>query len=338
MRSVNQKIFFINLIVILAALIVWRATSSMETMPLSTQIPTGSNEVKSGLFVGFGLLLILVLLVQVYLHRTITRPLRMLAKDMRIRANSGKLDPVVVKGHDEIAQLADLFNALQKKIKHQVKDLKCFADNVCHEVRTPLASIVSSIEYMEKKETYNKDLAMVIKTEAMRLGDIASALLESTSGISLLNKSNSSLEELFDKAVKGNGLEARVIVSASGKKKVIAIDPVLIRQVFENLLSNAKKFALDHTVIKAHFAYIEPLAEHKPGTLIFSLSNDGPFIPEGQIGRVFDRFFSANNNGEPKGYGIGLSFCRDIIEAHNGDIQMENLASGGVIVAVELPC
>ena len=91
-------------------------------------------------------------------------------------------------------------------------------------------------------------------------------------------------------------------------------------------------------MIKAHFAYIEPLAEHKPGTLIFSLSNDGPFIPEGQIGRVFDRFFSANNNGEPKGYGIGLSFCRDIIEAHNGDIQMENLASGGVIVAVELPC
>ena len=125
MRSVNQKIFFINLIVILAALVVWRATSSIETLSLPSSTTTGS-EVKNSLIIGFILLLTLVILFQVYLNRTITKPLRRLAKDMKIRAYSGKLDPVVIEGHDEIAELADLFNSLQKKTKELGRRMSIF--------------------------------------------------------------------------------------------------------------------------------------------------------------------------------------------------------------------
>jgi signal transduction histidine kinase len=337
MKSVNQKIFFINLIVVMAALMVWRTTSSIEMLSLSPEMSAGS-EVKSSLLIGFGLLLMLVLLVQIYLHRTITKPLRRLAKDLRIRAYSGKLDPVVIDGHDEIAQLADLFNDLQKKIKHQVSDLKCFAENVCHEIRTPLASIVSSIEYMEKKKIYNEDLALVIRNEAMRLGTIASALLEATSDIGMLNKTNISCEELFSKAVDSNGLGNRVKLSTSGFRKTVSIDGVLMRQVFENLLSNAKKFSTEKTIIHAHFAYLEGVSDRYKGSLVFTLANEGPCLPDDQLSRVFDRFFAINHQNDTKGYGIGLSLCRDIIEAHTGNIRMENLATGGVIVAVELPC
>ena len=336
MRSVNQKIFFINLIVVLAALIVWRTSSTIENLSVPSE--AGSSEVKSSLLFGFGLLLTLVVLVQIYLHRTITRPLRRLAKDLRIRAYSGKLDPVLIEGNDEIAQLADLFNDLQKKIKHQVNDLKCFADNVCHEIRTPLASIVSSIEYMEKKRSYNEDLALVIKSEAIRLADIASALLESTSEIGLLNKTNVSCEDLFVKAVESNGLNERVKMSTSGEAKATFVDETLIRQVFENLLSNAKKFSPERSEIYAHFAYFEASSDRRPGTLVFTLANKGPCIPDDQLSRVFDRFFSVNNPSETRGYGIGLALCKDIIEAHAGEIRMENLATGGVIVAAELPC
>jgi K+-sensing histidine kinase KdpD len=337
MRSVNQKIFFINLIVVLAALIVWRATSTIEIAEISSRASSNSHEIKNSLFLGFGVLLVLVILVQIYLHRTITRPLRLLAKDLKIRARSGLLDPVAVNGHDEIAQLADLFNVLQKKIKHQVNDLKCFADNVCHEIRTPLASIVTSIEYMDRKQSYNRDLALVIKSEAVRLGDIASALLESTSHIGILSKSYCCVEEIFQQAVTANGLSDRVKVSFTGALKQVLIDPVLIRQVFENILANAKKFAFKDSTIKANFSFPEATNERNPRSLIFSLANEGACVPETQIKRVFDRFYSVNVSNDVKGYGIGLSLCREIIESHGGSIKMENLATGGVVVFFDIP-
>jgi signal transduction histidine kinase len=336
MRSVNQKIFFINLIVILAALVVWRATSSIETLSLPSSTTTGS-EVKNSLIIGFILLLTLVILFQVYLNRTITKPLRRLAKDMKIRAYSGKLDPVVIEGHDEIAELADLFNSLQKKINHQVNDLKCFAENICHEIRTPLASIVSSIEYMEKKKTYREELAVVIRSEAMRLSGIANALLETTSDIGHLKKTEINCESLFLKAVESNDLKERVILSSSGKYKSILIDEILMRRVFENLLSNAKKFSPIGSKINAHFAYLLPFGGRGNGSVVFTLANEGHCLPEDHLNRVFDRFFSVKNAHSEKGYGIGLSLCKDIIEAHAGDIRMENLASSGVIIAIELP-
>jgi signal transduction histidine kinase len=336
MKSVNQKIFFINLIVILAALVVWRATSSIETLSFSPGTTIGS-EVRTSLLIGFILLLTLVILVQVYLNRTITRPLRRLAKDMKIRAYSGKLDPVVIEGHDEIAELADLFNNLQKKINQQVNDLKRFAENICHEIRTPLASIVSSIEYMEKNKTYRDELAIVIRSEAMRLGGIASALLESTSDLGQLKKTEINCESLFFKAVVSNALIDRVILSTSGDYKPLLIDEILMRQVFENLLSNAKKFSPIGSKIAAHFAYLKAVGGRGNGLVVFTLANEGPCLPDDHLSRVFDRFFSIQNSHSGKGYGIGLSLCKDIVEAHAGYIRMENLASNGVIIAIELP-
>jgi K+-sensing histidine kinase KdpD len=191
---------------------------------------------------------------------------------------------------------------------------------------------------MEKKKAYNEDLAIVIRSEAMRLGSIASALLEATSDIGVLNKTHVNCEELFLEAVRSNGLVDRVKLSTSGTYKTVVVDTVLIRQVFENLLSNAKKFSPEKSMLHARFTYLEQLSGQRSGSLVFTLANQGQCLQDDQLSRVFDRFFSVNDQSDRKGYGIGLSLCKDIVEAHAGEIRMENLAINGVVTAIELPC
>jgi len=109
-------------------------------------------------------------------------------------------------------------------------------------------------------------------------------------------------------------------------------DPDLMRQVIQNLINNAIKY--NHP---AGFIRLTLTAERS--VLRLSIANSGPGIPGGERGKVFDRFYRADQsrNRKHEGVGLGLSLAREIARAHQGDIILENSPQDQTIFTLILP-
>jgi signal transduction histidine kinase len=130
---------------------------------------------------------------------------------------------------------------------------------------------------------------------------------------------------------------------------LIKADPDKVEQVISNLLGNAIKYSPQGGDIEAEVRLVRNESELRSGfentppmslpSLIVSIADNGVGIPEGEIDRIFERFFRVNNNstrGIP-GAGLGLYICKIIIEAHGGRIWAGNRLQRGSIFSFSLP-
>lgn len=92
-----------------------------------------------------------------------------------------------------------------------------------------------------------------------------------------------------------------------------------LSQVFQNLLNNALSFSGKNTSIKIQ-------AAHRLNAVVITVEDEGPGIPENKLDTIFERFYSERPEYEDYGRhsGLGLSICKQIIEAHDGRIFAEN--------------
>jgi two-component system sensor histidine kinase KdpD len=110
---------------------------------------------------------------------------------------------------------------------------------------------------------------------------------------------------------------------------MVAIDDVLMEQVFINLLENAIKYAPET-------APIEISARNRDSNIEVEVLDRGPGFAAGHENRVFDKFFRGRSD-TIRGAGLGLAICRAIIEAHGGSIHAENRKEGGAIIRFQIP-
>ena len=106
------------------------------------------------------------------------------------------------------------------------------------------------------------------------------------------------------------------------------MDGVLIRQVIINLLNNAINYTPRGSKITVSLF-------RKNNHVIFEVSDNGPGISQDEIPHIFERYYQRNTkvSSYRKGMGLGLSLCKSIIEAHNGEISMRNNVPNGTIVS-----
>jgi signal transduction histidine kinase len=105
-------------------------------------------------------------------------------------------------------------------------------------------------------------------------------------------------------------------------------DPDKLEQVFINLLGNAVKFTPQKGSITVG-ARLDSRGGHK-GVLAW-VKDNGPGIPEDELAKVFDKFYQIDNKVSRMvpGTGLGLTICRRIVEAHNGQIWVESVEGQG---------
>jgi two-component system sensor histidine kinase KdpD len=116
----------------------------------------------------------------------------------------------------------------------------------------------------------------------------------------------------------------RLDVEVAEDLPLIPVDPVLIQQVFANLLSNCLKYAPEGTAI-----LINAQTQGKePEEILVQIANEGPPVPEEHLEHIFDKFHRVTAADQIPGTGLGLSICRGIVEAHGGNIWAENLPGG----------
>ena len=105
-------------------------------------------------------------------------------------------------------------------------------------------------------------------------------------------------------------------------------DPARLREVFQNLLTNAKKYSEPGTTVQVR-------AVPEPGAIRVSVTDQGHGIAAADQARVFERFVRATDRAE--GAGLGLFMSRSIVEAHGGTIRLTSAPGQGSTFTVTLP-
>jgi two-component system sensor histidine kinase KdpD len=108
------------------------------------------------------------------------------------------------------------------------------------------------------------------------------------------------------------------------------MDSLLIEQVVVNLLDNAFKY----TPLGQP---IDVSVRQEKGHLVVEVTDQGPGLPEEDLGRLFEKFYRGPQNGRTTGAGLGLSICKGFVEIHGGTITAENRPGGGALFRFTIP-
>ena len=206
---------------------------------------------------------------------------------------------------------------------------------ISHDLRTPLTSISGNAGILMDKgillgEEKKSQLYSSIYDDAMWLISLVENLLSITrmeEGTLKLNIQPELLEDVFSEALAHldrNAAKHIITTELSDDLLMADMDARLIVQVIINIVNNAVKY----TPTGSHIA----LSARREGDQVrVAVSDDGPGIPEASREKLFDMFYTANNQqGDGRrGLGLGLSLCKSIVTAHGGTISAENLSPHG---------
>ena len=236
------------------------------------------------------------------------------------------------KAHEEThQQLA----ALHQKVQLQDD----FVATMSHELRTPLGFIKGYSTTLLRSDTTwdtedSKEFLTIIDEEADRLAQLIDNILESAklqSQSVLLSMQLLRLDALIRDAVirvrtRHKNLDVELQLESVPP---IQGDNVRLTQVFDNLFSNAVKYAAG--------SKITVVIKQENNSLLVTFSDQGPGIPKAYLPYVFERFYRVPGDRSSTGSGLGLYICNQIIMAHRGKIWVESEINQGTTFYIQLP-
>jgi signal transduction histidine kinase len=209
--------------------------------------------------------------------------------------------------------------------------------DVAHELRTPLTVIQGKLEGLVDG-VYPRDdaqlQALLEETRVLsRLIEDLRTLALSESGALKLEKESVDPADFVRDAVRAFAGEAEtrgvsINVEVAPQLRPIEIDPVRIRQVLTNLLSNA----LQHT--PAGGSVQVGVTAATADALSVSVSDTGPGMTAEELGRAFDRFYKGSGS---RGSGLGLTIAKGLVAAHGGEIHASSEPGRGTTITFTLP-
>jgi PAS domain S-box-containing protein len=216
-----------------------------------------------------------------------------------------------------------------------------FISIVAHDLRTPLTSINGYLRLLAdprlgQLDAQQSDFVDLALKNTRRLNNLIANFLDLSvmeSGELKIKTREVRLNEIVLEAIKAlkNLAEAKLIrltMDLPESGLVLMADPDKLEQVFINLLGNAVKFTPQKGSITVG-ARLDSRGGHK-GVLAW-VKDNGPGIPEDELAKVFDKFYQIDNKVSRMvpGTGLGLTICRRIVEAHNGQIWVESVEGQG---------
>jgi len=221
---------------------------------------------------------------------------------------------------------------------------KEFVANVSHELRTPLTNVKSYAETLldspDLPPEMSEQFLNVILSEADRMGRIVQDLLTLSRfdyGRAELKKELFPFFDAVKNVYQAVGMDAKrrsqqLSLDMDGKIPNVLGDRSRVEQVIMNLVSNAIKYTPDGGSID-----LKVWAEDK--NVFFSVTDNGIGIPEEDIPRLFERFYRVDKarSRESGGTGLGLSIALEIIQQHEGTIDVKSALGEGTCVTVRLP-
>ena len=293
------------------------------------------------------LVLVLVAVTWAVTGRSLRPVERMRTEVETIRAARPDARVEVPDTGDEVARLASTMNAMLDRLERSAESQRRFVSDASHELRSPIASIRQHAEVAvaHPERTEVADLADVVRSEAVRLQDLVTGLLE----LSRLDEGGIrtrrpvDLDDLALDAVArararstagdapardGDAPAVRVDGSAISAARVLGDERVLAG-VVRNLVDNAVRHASTRVAVS--------LTEHD-GSAVLTVDDDGTGVPEDERERVFERFVRLDEarSRDAGGAGLGLAIVRDAVRAHGGDTTVVTSPLGGARFVVRI--
>lgn len=284
--------------------------------------------------------LLITTFLSIYLSGVIAKPLRRLARAaeaMRKGQSKGAEDiPDLSHRYDEIGELSVALRSMTQALWERMDAIEEFAADVAHELKNPLTSLKSALETLEKinNPEDKEKLIDIIRHDLKRMDrlitDISSASRldaelsrEAFTPVDLKTTLQRLVDLYEDPLLEKNKTHKQATISLSHENnetfRTLGLEDRL-GQVFRNIIDNALSFAPENSAITINL-------QKRDRKIIVTIEDEGKGIPANKIKTIFERFYSERPQEESYGNnsGLGLSICKQIISAHNGEIFAENI-------------
>ncbi len=272
--------------------------------------------------------------LSIVVSKMLTDPIKKLADAAQAISEGNLKSRVTAIGSSEIKRLADTFNKMAKTLELQEALRKKLTSNVAHELRTPLSAIRGMLEgIMDDVLSMDKEQIKALYAETGRLQKILEGIEElSQAQASPLTLKKQALElnpflkhiiERFSKLFLDKGVSLQF---ECDKKLIINADPDKLSQVVINLLSNALKVTEKNGSVRVG-------AGRRGLNVFIRVSDTGSGIKQEDLPFIFERFYKATEGG----LGIGLAIVKELIDAHDGRIEVQNEYGKGSTFTIYIP-
>ncbi|GGJ61033.1 sensor histidine kinase [Streptomyces brasiliensis] len=270
-----------------------------------------------------------------WLARRITRRLVMLTSAAEDVARTRRLGiEVPVAGLDEVGRLGRAFDRMLGRLAQSEEDQRRLVQDAGHELRTPLTSLRTNISLLRRIDELppetRDDLVADLTQEARELTDLVNELVDLAAGQS--DTEPPQRVDIADIAEDVVGLARRrtgreIVLRARGDTSTDG-RPGMLQRAVSNLVENAAKFDRGGTS-PIEVAVTGPA---RPGTVRVEVLDRGPGIADGDLIRIFDRFYRAADARSQPGSGLGLSIVREVAMAHGGAPFAFRREGGGSVI------
>ena len=292
------------------------------------------NSYQKELIIAVAIAIVITSALSLYLSRSITRPIRRLASAAeKIRSDRNGRHEIseVSERNDELGELSKALTQMTDDLWQRLDAIEKFAADVAHEIKNPLTSIRSAVETASKiKDNEKRDkLLALLLDDVHRLDRLITDISDSSRLDTELSREKFTaidiaklllaFYELRTSQKKFGEKNLTLDIMERNAELLILGHEIRIVQVIDNIVDNAITFSPPHGNIN-----IVVSADTKSVTI--TIDDQGPGIPKGKLDAIFDRFYSERPPTEKFGLhsGLGLSICKQITEAHNGEIMAEN--------------
>jgi two-component system phosphate regulon sensor histidine kinase PhoR len=230
----------------------------------------------------------------------------------------------------------------QKKLSVMKND---FINNMTHEFKTPISTISLACEALKdddikKSEDLYDNYIGVISTENKRLGSMAEQILQTAvmdKGQLKLKLSQLNVHEVIEKAVNSKSIQIKskdghLHTKLLAHNLIVTGDKIHLTNVIINLLDNAIKYNVSKPEILIN-------TTNKNGSILINIKDNGIGISSSDQKKIFDKLYRVpmGNVHNFKGFGLGLSYVKAIIEMHEGDVSVDSEPGKGSIFTIKLP-
>jgi heavy metal sensor kinase len=260
-----------------------------------------------------------------------------------------------LKVKDEISRLIETFNEMISRLDQSFHQIKQFSSDASHELKTPLTILKGEVEVALRKERTSQDYEQILRSnleEINRMSKIVDNLLllaRTETGEIRLFKEEVNLSQIVDEVVTqltklAHAKDLHIVAANHQEDILLNGDALRIRQMLLNLIENSIKYTEPGGSISVSLEKNAPLP--LPGKQQGScdgvrivVSDTGIGIAKEDQERIFSRFVRVDKarSREQGGSGLGLSICKWIVEAHQGEISVESELGKGSRFIVKLP-
>jgi two-component system OmpR family sensor kinase len=252
-----------------------------------------------------------------------------------------RLTPGMGRRRDEIADLAQDFDAMAERLQQLIGSRDRLLHDVSHELRSPLARLSVAVGLARQNKTLTEQTLTRIEAESARLNAIVGDLLSLSRA-----ESEAAAEDIyFDIAALlqvicddarfeaqplkvGIDLELSAALTDPERTPLITGAPELLRRAIENVIRNALRFSPPSRAVEVRASLVE-------GAVAIEVRDHGPGATPALLESMFDPFVKGPD--EVRGVGLGLAIAQRALAAHKGELRAVNHVDGGLLVRLTVP-